>query len=61
MSECDICAKNGQFGHNVSHSKHATNKRSLPNVHEVRLSIGGRMQKLTMCTRCLRSYQKSLA
>ena len=61
MSECKVCGKNGQFGHNVSHSKRRTNTRWLPNVHKTRLQIEGRTQRVRLCTRCLRTYQKTMA
>jgi large subunit ribosomal protein L28 len=60
MAKCQVCGKNGQFGHNVSHSKLATNTRWLPNVHKVRLLQDGRVQRVKLCTRCLRTYHRKL-
>ena len=60
MAKCQVCGKNGQFGHNVSHSKRATNTRWLPNVHRVRLQQDGRVQRVKLCTRCLRTYHRKL-
>ncbi|MHB9034805.1 MAG: 50S ribosomal protein L28, partial [Anaerolineae bacterium] len=37
MANCDMCGKDPQFGHNVSHSKRHTNRRWTPNVQAVRL------------------------
>ncbi|MBI4340267.1 MAG: 50S ribosomal protein L28 [Chloroflexi bacterium] len=59
MAVCQVCSKNGQFGHNVSHSKVATNRRFLPNIHQVKLEMDGRMQRVSLCTRCLRTHQKA--
>ncbi|MEE8442356.1 MAG: 50S ribosomal protein L28 [Dehalococcoidia bacterium] len=58
MAKCRVCGKIGQFGHNVSHSKRATNTRWLPNVQSVRLEIDGRTQRVKLCTRCLRTHQR---
>ena len=58
MAKCRVCGKSGQFGHNVSHSKRRTNTRWLPNVHRVRLEIDGRVQRVRLCTRCLRTHQR---
>ncbi|MBI2171358.1 MAG: 50S ribosomal protein L28 [Chloroflexi bacterium] len=58
MAACQICSKSGQFGHNVSHSKRATPRRFLANVHKVKLVVAGRMRQMTVCTRCLRTYQR---
>jgi len=32
MAKCEICGKGPQFGHNVSHSKRATNRKFKPNI-----------------------------
>ncbi|MBI2850419.1 MAG: 50S ribosomal protein L28 [Chloroflexi bacterium] len=56
--KCDLCGKSPQFGHNVSHSKRRTNKRSMPNIHPATVVIGGVTKKLTLCTRCIRTQNK---
>ncbi len=52
---CDICGKGVQYGHNVSHAHNLTNRRWLPNLQKVRAKVRGVPQRLTVCTRCLRS------
>lgn len=59
--KCDVCGKTPQFGHNVSHSKRRTNKRSEPNVHPTTLVVDGVTVRLNMCTRCLRTQSKAAA
>ena len=61
MAKCKFCDKTGQFGHNVSHSKRATNTRWLLNMHKTKLLIDGRMQRVSICTRCLRTYHRKIA
>jgi len=56
---CDICGKGPQYGHNVSHSKKATNRRWLPNIQRVTIQEGGAKKRLNVCTRCLRTLYKS--
>ncbi len=56
---CDICGKGPQYGHNVSHSKKATNRRWLPNIQRVTVDEGGKKTRLNVCTRCLRTLYKS--
>ncbi|TET68734.1 MAG: 50S ribosomal protein L28 [Dehalococcoidia bacterium] len=56
--KCDLCGKSPQFGHSVSHSKHRTNRRWLPNIHPVTLNIDGQLKRLNLCTRCLRTHHK---
>ncbi|MBN1176191.1 MAG: 50S ribosomal protein L28 [Dehalococcoidales bacterium] len=56
--KCDLCGKTPQFGHNVSHSKHRTNRRWTPNIHPATVYIDGKPKKMNLCTRCLRTQQK---
>ena len=58
MAKCRVCGKTGMFGHNVSHSKRRTNMRQMPNVHRMRLMVDGRIQRVRLCTRCLRTHQR---
>lgn len=53
--KCDICNKGPLAGNTVSHSNNRKRTRSLPNLQSVRGIINGRTQKLSVCTRCLRS------
>ena len=59
MAKCEICGKGPQFGHNVSHSKRATNRQFRPNVQQRRMKVDGRIRRLYICTRCLRTLDKS--
>ncbi|HEX6488529.1 MAG TPA: 50S ribosomal protein L28 [Candidatus Dormibacteraeota bacterium] len=55
---CEICGKGPQFGHNVSHSKHRTNRRFQPNLQTGLVVIEGKQVRARVCTRCLRTYQR---
>ena len=57
---CALTGKKVQYGHNVSHSKRATNRRFEPNIQKVRLqseALGQRIP-LSIAARTLRSVQK---
>jgi len=57
---CALTGKKVQYGHNVSHSKRATNRRFEPNIQKVRLlseTLGQRVP-LKIATRTLRTVQK---
>jgi large subunit ribosomal protein L28 len=58
MAQCEICGKSPQFGHNVSHSKQATNRQFKPNVQRRRLTVGGKTRRMYICSRCLRTLDK---
>ena len=67
--KCDLCPKRTKFGRNIRH-KHSgrwerkaprTNREFRPNVQSKRLLIDGRMQRVNVCTRCLRTQLKRLA
>ncbi|MEE8164038.1 MAG: 50S ribosomal protein L28 [Myxococcota bacterium] len=57
---CALTGKKVQYGHNVSHSKRATNRRFEPNIQKVHLiseTLGQRVS-LNVATRTLRTVQK---
>ena len=57
---CALTGKETQFGHNVSHSKRATNRRFAPNIQSVSLHSEalGRSVTLRVSTRALRTVVK---
>ncbi|MSP23072.1 MAG: 50S ribosomal protein L28 [Dehalococcoidia bacterium] len=66
--KCEICDKHTMFGRNIRH-KHSgrwerkaprTNRQFLPNVHNKRMFIEGKWQRMNVCTRCLRTQLKHL-
>ena len=59
MAKCDICGKGLRFGHNISHSKRATRRQFRPNVQRVRIKINDQMRRMHVCTRCLRTLNKT--
>lgn len=59
-AKCDVCGKGLQFGHNVSHSKRATNRTWKPNLQKVRIQRDGRLVRLRVCSRCLRTMRKAV-
>ena len=52
---CKICNKGPQFGHNVSHANNKTRKVWLPNLQKIKADIAGKIARIYVCTRCLRS------
>ncbi len=58
MARCELCGKGPQFGHNVSHSNKATNRRWQPNIQKATVYIDGKPRRLKICTRCLRTLNK---
>jgi large subunit ribosomal protein L28 len=56
---CQICGKGVGYGHNVSHSKRRTNRRWMPNIQKTTITIDNVQRSVRICTRCLRSLQKS--
>jgi len=59
MAKCDICGKGVQFGNNVSHSKRATRRQFRPNIQRVRIKVNDQMRRMHVCTRCLRTLNKT--
>ena len=53
--QCDVCGKSTVFGKNVSHAHNVTSRTWEPNLQRVRALIDGRVRRVAVCTRCLRS------
>ena len=56
---CDLCGKAPASGSNVSHSNRHTKRRFLPNIVSTRMLVDGARQRVKICTRCLRTQNKS--
>jgi len=52
---CEMCGKTPQFGNRVSHANNRTRRRFEPNLQAVRAMISGRVQRIRVCTRCLKA------
>ena len=52
---CEVCEKGTLNGNNVSHSNRKTHRLWAPNVQNVRVEMDGKVQRMNVCTRCLRS------
>lgn len=52
---CEICGKKPVAGMNVSHSHLKTKRAWKPNIQRVRALVDGKVTRLNVCTRCLRS------
>ena len=54
-NRCEICNKGRLVGNKVSHSNIKTKTVQRPNLQRVRAQVGGIVQRLRVCTRCIRS------
>ncbi|MBI5453185.1 MAG: 50S ribosomal protein L28 [Deltaproteobacteria bacterium] len=52
---CDVCGKGPTFGNNVSHAHNKTRRRWNPNLQSVRAIQNGKVKKIRVCSRCIRS------
>ncbi|HRI52168.1 MAG TPA: 50S ribosomal protein L28 [Pseudomonadota bacterium] len=61
-NRCEICDKGRLVGNKVSHSNIKSKKVQRPNLQRVRAKVGSTVQRIRVCTRCLRtgSVQKSV-
>jgi large subunit ribosomal protein L28 len=59
MAKCEICGKGPQFGHNISHSKRATNRMFKPNIQKHTLYIKGESRRMYVCASCLKTLNKA--
>lgn len=52
---CELCGKGPQFGNNVSHANNRTRRRFNPNLQPVRAQRGATVERIRVCTRCLKA------
>lgn len=52
---CEICGKKPLFGNNISHAHNVTKRRFNPNLQRVRTVYKGRVKKMMVCTKCIKS------
>jgi large subunit ribosomal protein L28 len=55
---CEVCGKTLSFGHNVSFSKHRTNRVFRPNIQKTHIMVNGHPKSINACTRCIRTMAK---
>jgi large subunit ribosomal protein L28 len=58
--KCDNCGKGILYGHNVSHAKNRTQKIFKPNLHRVKVVLGGMSKSMKLCTKCLRLVKTAM-
>ena len=59
MAKCQVCGKGPQFGNHVSFSQRHVKRRFNANVQKRRMLIDGKMQKVSICTSCLKTMSKT--
>jgi len=52
---CEVCGKGPAFGSKISHAHNVTARRWNPNLQHVRVKVAGKVKKMYVCTRCLKS------
>jgi large subunit ribosomal protein L28 len=59
--QCEVCGKKPVVGRTVSHAHNVNPRRFEPNLQKVRAVINGGVQRIRVCTRCLRSNKVTKA
>jgi len=69
LAVCVLCGKRTVSGRNIRH-KHSgrwqmrapkTGRHFRPNIHRKTILMNGNPQRVTICTRCLRTQAKSVS
>ena len=55
MASCAVCGKQRMIGNNVSHANNKTKRRIMPNLQRMRIITRNGIQRVYVCTRCIRS------
>jgi len=53
--QCHYCGKRTVAGSSISHAHNVTKRTFQPNLQRVRAMVDGSVQRVLVCTRCLRS------
>jgi len=56
---CDICGKKPMVGCNVSHAHNKTKRRWKPNLQSTKVTQGGSVRMVRVCTSCLKAGKVS--
>jgi large subunit ribosomal protein L28 len=54
-ARCDVCGRGPSTGFSVSHSHKKTKRRWRPNLHAMRIRVGGGVRRAKVCSSCLRA------
>lgn len=54
-NRCELCGKGTRSGNNVSHANNRTKRTFQANIQRARAVVGGRTQRLRVCTSCLQA------
>ena len=52
---CEICGKRSKSGNSISHSHKKTRRVWKPNIQKVLLEIDGKVRRVNICTKCLKT------
>jgi len=52
---CEVCGKGKVFGNKISFSNRKNPRSWSPNLRKVRAVVNGRVKKINVCARCLKS------
>ncbi|MGB9552776.1 MAG: 50S ribosomal protein L28 [bacterium] len=55
MAKCAVCGKTQAKGYNVSHSHVRTKRTWKPNLQKVKTLWEGKVQRINVCTKCLKA------
>lgn len=60
MAKCMVCGKHTSFGRQESKKRKNRSPRTFkPNLQHKTVEMGGREQRITACTRCLRTMNRA--
>lgn len=55
MAKCEVCGKGPSSGCNVSHSHVRTKRVWNPNLQKVKTVVGSKVQRIRVCTKCMKA------
>ncbi|UCG51886.1 MAG: 50S ribosomal protein L28 [Candidatus Latescibacterota bacterium] len=52
--KCGVCGKGPIVGHKISHAHNLNKRRWLPNLQKITVDLNGKVQRIYVCTSCIR-------
>mgnify|MGYP006280601931 FL=1 len=53
--KCAICGKKPVVGSTVSHAHNVNKRRFMPNLQKIKVENEGKVRKVYVCTKCIKS------
>ncbi len=58
---CVVCGKKPWVGKQISHAHNVSSRRFNPNLHKIKIELGGKEKRAYVCAKCIKAGKVSKA